>query len=158
MVDHVCRAQVPLLAAAVKAHLGHTLTVDMDSLARPPWDGAVEWRERREAGCSGWNGARCGRRSGHAVATMALCAPSDGSALYARCGRPLSELGLGQSRLCIGRAHAEPELHVGGYSPHIRRCAVFDEKYAPQCDFACSNGRIDRMESTQGSYWSERTL
>jgi hypothetical protein len=104
-----------LLRLAWILWLGHHGTV--------PWSGASGEKPAAAAGVERGAGADpatpsrpwpCVRR-----ATVRL--------LYARCGRPLSELGLGQSRLCMGRAHAEPELHVGGYSPHIRRCAVFDE-------------------------------
>ena len=104
-----------LLRLAWILWLGHRGTV--------PWSGASGEKPAAAAGVERGAGADpatpsrpwpCVRR-----ATVRL--------LYARCGRPLSELGLGQSRLCMGRAHAEPELHVGGYSPHIRRCAVFDE-------------------------------
>jgi hypothetical protein len=104
-----------LLRLAWIPWLGHRGTV--------PWSGASGEKPAAAAGMERGAGADpatpsrpwpCVRR-----ATVRL--------LYARCGRPLSELGLGESRLCLGRAHAEPELHVGGYSPHIRRCAVFDE-------------------------------
>ena len=140
---HVCRAQKPLSPAAVRAHLSHTLWTGSAFLARPPWDDAVEWRQQREAGISGWSGAQCGRRSGHTVATMAVARQATIRLLYARCGRPLSELWLGQSRLCMGRAHAEPELHVGGYSPHIRRCAVFDEISSHSCPSVTSHVLTD---------------
>ena len=90
------------------ATVGRCRGVALAARSRLQW---LEWSAVRAQILRPW---LCARR-----ATVRL--------FYARCGRPLSELWLGQSRLCMGRAHAEPELHVGGYSPHIRRCAVFDE-------------------------------
>ena len=74
---HAYGALEPLSQAAGKAHLSHTLSIGMNSLAPRPWHGAVEWRWRREVGSIRWRGALCGRISGRAVAPVAVCMLSD---------------------------------------------------------------------------------
>jgi hypothetical protein len=111
--------------------LGHRGTV--------PWSGASGEKPAAVAGVERGAGADPATPS-----RLWLCARRATVRLfYARCSRPLPELWLGQSRLCMGRAHAEPELHVGGYSPHIRRCAVFDEISSNTRPSVTSHARTD---------------
>ena len=117
----LCRWLLSRPTGAMRLRLAWLLWLGLRGMV--PWSSTGGERETAAVGDERGAGADPAARS-----RLWLCARrATILLLYARCGRPLSELWLGQSRLCMGRARAEPELHVGGYSPHIRRCAVFDE-------------------------------
>jgi hypothetical protein len=116
------------------------------------------WCWRREVGCNGEDEARCAcrvgcmvtrSRRGHGAHLASI------RRLYASCTRRLPTPGPEQSMLRMGRAHAEPELHVGRYSRCTRRYAVFVQIVRPSSNWypialvlCCVVGGLEIAESS----------
>ena len=139
---HAYGAQEPLSRAAGKAHLSHALSIGMASLVPPPCHGAMEWRWRAEAGCIGEERGASADLAVQQCLRPCVCRATI-RRLCASCARRLTELWPEQSKLCMGRACAEPELHGGGYRRRRRR--TLDQMYMEFCARAFRAGRHDRM-------------